>query len=100
MKTQRQRRSCAEIAPGFYEHYKGGVYEVLYVARHTETGEEFVVYQSLSDHGVWIRPVAMFRDNVLLGGSRYARFTKLDHPSLVSFAALARWAARAVSLTA
>lgn len=89
MKTQRQRRSNAEIAPGFYEHYKGGLYNVLCVARHSETGEDFVVYESLADHRVWIRPTAMFREEVLQGGSWYPRFTKLRHPSLISFAALA-----------
>lgn len=91
MKTKRHRRSLVE--PGTYEHYKGGLYTVLYVAMHTETGEELVVYQSLCDGRMWVRPRSMFCDEVILGGSRFPRFMKLMHPSLISFAGAARQAA-------
>lgn len=85
MKSQRLRRSNVALEPGFYEHYKGGLYEVLYVARHTETDEDLVVYQSLRDHRIWVRPLAMFLGEVSLGASRYPRFTKLLQPSLISW---------------
>lgn len=91
--SRRQRHDAADIEAGFYEHYKGGLYEVLYVASHTETGEQLVVYQSLRDHRIWVRPATMFFENVVLGGARYPRFTKLLQPSLISFAGISRQAA-------
>ena len=49
------------VQPGRYRHYKGQEYEVLGVARHSETEEEYVVYRALyGDCGLWIRPRAMF----------------------------------------
>jgi hypothetical protein len=49
------------IEPGRYRHYKGHEYEVLGVARHSETEEDYVVYRALyGDRGLWIRPTAMF----------------------------------------
>lgn len=47
------------VSPGVYRHHKGQQYEVLGVARHSETEEEFVVYRALyGDRGLWIRPLA------------------------------------------
>jgi hypothetical protein len=48
------------IQPGLYRHYKGGRYQVLHLARHSETEEQLVVYRSLAQGGVWVRPAAMF----------------------------------------
>jgi len=48
------------IQPGLYRHHKGGLYQVLHMARHSETEEQLVVYRSLSQGGVWVRPAAMF----------------------------------------
>lgn len=52
------------IQPGLYRHYKGGLYQVLHMAQHSETEEQLVVYRSLSQGGVWVRPAAMFVEQV------------------------------------
>ena len=63
------------IKIGKYEHYKGGQYEVLGVAKHSETMEQFVVYKALYDEGeLWIRPLKMFMEEVEFGGKKVARF--------------------------
>ena len=63
------------IQPGRYRHYKGHEYEVLGVACHSETEEEYVVYRALyGDHGLWIRPTAMFLETVTLDGRPCPRF--------------------------
>jgi hypothetical protein len=52
-----------------YEHYKGFLYRVLAIARHSETLEELVVYQALyGEKEIWIRPLAMFLENIEVGG--------------------------------
>ncbi len=49
------------ITPGRYRHFKGNFYQVLGIARHSETGEELVVYRPLyGEGGLWVRPLAMF----------------------------------------
>lgn len=63
---------------GHYRHYKGGEYELLGVARHSETGEPLVVYRPLYDStGWWVRPHAMFFETVLVDGVWRPRFEKL-----------------------
>lgn len=63
------------IALGEYEHYKGNRYRVLSIARHSETLEPMVVYQALyGDHGMWVRPAAMFQETVEVDGARIPRF--------------------------
>ncbi|MEM1111937.1 MAG: DUF1653 domain-containing protein [Pseudomonadota bacterium] len=63
------------VAPGRYRHYKGGEYEVLGVARHSETEEELVVYRPLyGERGLWVRPLAMFSEQVTIDGRSVARF--------------------------
>jgi hypothetical protein len=70
------------IAPGRYRHYKGKDYTVLGVARHSETLEELVVYrQDYGDHGLWVRPAAMFGETVMVDGREVPRFTALDAPA-------------------
>jgi hypothetical protein len=60
---------------GKYRHYKGNDYEVLGVARHSETKEELVVYRALyGDFGLWVRPLAMFAEEVEVDGVRQPRF--------------------------
>lgn len=67
------------IRPGRYRHYKGREYEVMGVARHSETGEEVVVYRALyGEGGLWVRPRAMFEEDVLLEGRRVRRFQPLE----------------------
>lgn len=65
-----------EIKIGRYRHFKGNEYEVLYIAKHSETLEEMVVYRALyGDGGVWVRPAAMWNENVERDGKVYKRFT-------------------------
>lgn len=63
------------VQPGRYRHYKGPEYEVLGIARHSETEEEFVVYRALyGEGGLWIRPATMFLEMVTVDGQPYPRF--------------------------
>lgn len=67
-----------EIKKGKYRHFKGGEYEVLGMARHSETGEDMVIYRALYGEGdVWVRPAAMWNDTVLRDGKTYIRFTEI-----------------------
>ncbi len=64
------------IKPGRYRHFKGKDYEVLGVARHSETEEELVVYRALyGDFGLWVRPVSMWNETVERDGKTFRRFT-------------------------
>ncbi len=72
------------IKLGRYKHYKGGLYRVIGVARHSERpSQEFVVYQALyysrefGNNSIWIRPKKMFLEKVLAGGKRVPRFKYL-----------------------
>lgn len=67
------------IRPGRYRHFKGGQYEVLGVATHSETHEKLVVYRPLYNAtGLWVRPVAMFLESVEHEGKVVPRFTCLE----------------------
>lgn len=67
------------LRPGRYRHFKGGEYEVLGVARHSEGLEDMVVYRPLyNDSGLWVRPLSMFTETVERSGKKQARFTFLD----------------------
>ena len=67
-----------EIKLGKYRHFKGNEYEVLAIAKHSETLEEFVVYRALYGEGeVWIRPASMWNEYVEKDGQTYKRFTFL-----------------------
>ena len=66
------------ISPGLYRHYKGQLYQVFSVARHSETREWMVVYQALyGDFGWWVRPAAMFGETVVIEGKEQPRFAKV-----------------------
>ena len=68
-----------ETPPGRYQHYKGMLYEVLGTVRHSETLEPMTLYRALyGEHGLWVRPAAMFDDEVVIGGVRQPRFKKLN----------------------
>jgi hypothetical protein len=61
--------------PGRYRHYKGKFYEVIGVARHSETEEKLVVYRCLyGDLSLWVRPLNMFTETVTVKGSEVPRF--------------------------
>lgn len=67
------------ITPGIYRHYKGAHYQVIGLARHSETGESLVVYRALyGEFGLWVRPVTMFTETVELEGTFVPRFELLQ----------------------
>ena len=60
---------------GIYRHYKGNLYQVLHLARHSETEEWLLVYRALyGDFGVWVRPLVMFTESVEVDGKTVPRF--------------------------
>jgi hypothetical protein len=64
------------IMPGRYRHYKGNCYDVIGVARHSETEERLVVYRCLyGDYSLWVRPLDMFLEDVEVNGRKVPRFT-------------------------
>lgn len=64
------------IKAGRYRHYKGGEYEVLSTAKHSETLEEMVVYKALYGEGqLWVRPAHMWDEDVTVNGQSVKRFT-------------------------
>ncbi len=67
------------IQKGVYQHYKGGLYQVLEVARHSETEELLVVYRTLyGDYSMWVRPLDMFRQSVEVEGEIVPRFRLVE----------------------
>ena len=64
--------------PGLYRHYKGGDYEVISTARHSETDEWLVVYRCLYDDASWwVRPLAMFMEPVTIDNKTMPRFHRI-----------------------
>jgi hypothetical protein len=71
--------SHQEVPTGHYRHFRGGEYDVLGEARHSETDEHLIVYQArYGARELWARPKAMFTEMVEHGGKQVPRFTKLD----------------------
>jgi hypothetical protein len=69
------------LPPGLYRHYKGGEYEVIGVARHSESLEPMVVYRPLyNDTGWWVRPIEMFVGTVEIDGLVRRRFEPVPSP--------------------
>ena len=68
-----------ELNPGLYRHFKGNLYRLLYVAKHSETLEPMVVYQALyGDQGIWVRPAAMWNELVERDGYSGPRFYPIE----------------------
>jgi hypothetical protein len=72
-----------QLKLGKYQHYKGAIVEVLYVALHSETLEEHVVYieeenKQFGKNSVWVRPLKMFLENVVVDGKEVPRFKKIE----------------------
>ena len=68
-----------EIQPGKYRHFKGKEYEVLHLARHSETEEWMVVYRALyGEFGIWVRPAAMWLETVERDGKVMPRFQRIE----------------------
>ena len=64
---------------GKYVHYKGNEYEIVGVAKHSETLEPMVVYKALyGDGGLWVRPYDMFFETVEINGETIPRFKKIS----------------------
>ncbi len=67
-----------EVEPGRYRHYKGNEYEVIGMARHSESHEMMVVYRPLyGEGGLWVRPAAMFAEDVIIDGKTQPRFARI-----------------------
>lgn len=65
--------------PGLYRHYKGNLYEVVDTVRHSETLEPLTLYRALyGEHGLWVRPAAMFMEDVDIEGVQQPRFAKVS----------------------
>lgn len=67
------------VKRGIYQHYKGQLYQVFHLATHSETREPLVVYQCLyGDYSMWVRPLAMFQEQVEIDGKILPRFKLLE----------------------
>ncbi len=67
------------LQPGRYRHFKGGLYEVVDVVRSSETLQPMVLYRALyGEGGLWVRPYAMFVEQVNLADGNQPRFARLD----------------------
>ena len=65
-----------EVKTGRYRHFKGNEYELLYIAKDSETLEDMVVYKALyGEGGIWVRPLKMWNETVIRDGVEYKRFT-------------------------
>jgi cyclomaltodextrinase len=63
------------VASGIYHHFKGKDYKVIMIAKHSETLEDYVVYQALyGEKGIWVRPMTMFEEVIEVDGNRIKRF--------------------------
>lgn len=74
-------KNSKELQPGKYQHYKGKHYEVIGIAKHSETLEEQVVYKALyqtEGENLWVRPLKMFTENVIIEGKEIPRFKYLN----------------------
>lgn len=66
------------VSPGRYRHYKGNFYQVLDTVRHSESLESLTLYRALyGEHGLWVRPSAMFLEQVTVEGQRLQRFERV-----------------------
>jgi hypothetical protein len=67
------------LKSGKYKHYKGNEYEVLYLAKDSETLEDLVVYQALyGEKLIWVRPLKMFVESVEIDGKQIPRFCLIE----------------------
>ena len=65
----------------YYRHFKGNVYRVLHIAKHSETLEDIVVYQAMyGERGIWVRPKAMFEEVIETEGKKFRRFEQISYP--------------------
>ena len=57
-----------------YKHFKGNLYEVIGIGKHSETLEELVIYKSLKDNSIWVRPLSMWNETIERDNKTYKRF--------------------------
>ena len=63
----------------YYRHFKGNIYRILHIAKHSETLEDIVVYQAMyGERGIWVRPKAMFEEVIERDGKRFRRFSPIS----------------------
>lgn len=75
-KDVKESSAMPDFKPGRYRHFKGNEYELLYLARHSETLEDMVVYRALyGEGGLWVRPARMWNELVERDGVTCPRFT-------------------------
>lgn len=68
------------VEQGFYKHYKGNIYEVIGIAKHSETLEDLVVYKATyqkDGENIWVRPLKMFTEYIVVNGIEKRRFEKI-----------------------
>ena len=63
----------------YYRHFKGNIYRILHIAKHSETLEDMVVYQAMyGERGIWVRPLAMFEEEIERDGKTFRRFSPIS----------------------
>ena len=68
-----------DMTGAYYRHFKGNVYRVLHIAKHSETLEEMVVYQAMyGERGIWVRPKTMFEEVIERDGKVFRRFSPIS----------------------
>ena len=68
-----------ELPSGKYRHFKGGIYEIVCIAKNSETLEDTVIYRSLTEPDkIWARPLSMWDETVERDGKEFDRFTKIE----------------------
>lgn len=82
MTPEQHARQLPEGQCQWYRHYKGGVYKVLHIGRHSETEEWLVVYANAKGD-IWIRPYGMFFEDVWKEGSRVPRFAIMNNEDVI-----------------
>ena len=76
--NQHPAQAEPKVEPGRYRHYKGNDYQVVDMVRHSETLEWMVLYRALyGEGGLWVRPAAMFAEDVTIDGKTQPRFSRL-----------------------
>ena len=69
----------SDIKIGLYRHYKGNVYRVIAVGKHSETLEDMVIYQGVKNGEYWVRPAQMWNEDVCVNGETLKRFSPIEH---------------------
>ena len=69
----------------YYRHFKGNIYKLLHIAKHSETLEDIVVYQAMyGERGIWVRPKSMFDEVIERDGRLIKRFTEITDEEATS----------------